>query len=338
MATAIGNTYLTLLDWVKRVNPGGGIDEIIEVLAASNPIIADANVLEGNLPTGHRSTQRTSQPSGTWRLMNKGVVPTKSTTKQVDDTCGILEAYSKLDVDIALLNGNEAAFRASEDNAFVAGLNSTAATAIFYGNSGTSPESMHGLTPRYNSLATTHEYADQIINASGAGSDNTSIWLVTWGPQTCSLIYPKGSMAGLQIKDLGKVLVEDGETIPGMYEAYVTKFQWKLGLMLKDYRYVTRICNIDVSDLTDDAASGADIMRKMLAAMYTRPTVDLGNMAKSFFYCNKTIAEYLHVQSQNKSNVQLTVDNPAGKPIVSFLGVPIHVCDNLDVDEDAVTA
>ncbi|GAH67171.1 unnamed protein product, partial [marine sediment metagenome] len=48
MADAIGNTYLTLLDWVKRVKPGGGIDEIIEVLAASNPIIADANVLEGN--------------------------------------------------------------------------------------------------------------------------------------------------------------------------------------------------------------------------------------------------------------------------------------------------
>ena len=79
MATAIGNTYTTILDVVKRLAPGGGIDEIVEVLAASNPIIADANVIEGNLPTGHRSTQRTSQPSGTWRLLNKGVVPSKST-------------------------------------------------------------------------------------------------------------------------------------------------------------------------------------------------------------------------------------------------------------------
>jgi len=338
MATAIGNTYLTLLDWVKRVKPGGGIDEIIEVLAASNPIIADANVLEGNLPTGHRSTQRTSQPSGTWRLMNKGVVPTKSTTKQVDDTCGILEAYSKLDVDIAKLNGNEAAFRASEDNAFVAGMNSTVATAIFYGNSGLNPESMHGLTPRYNSLATTHEYADQIINASGAGSDNASVWIVTWGPQTCSLIYPKGSMAGLQIEDLGKQLVEDGETPAGMYQAYVTKFQWKLGLMLKDYRYCIRICNIDVSDLTADAASGADLLDKLTDGYYARPTVDLGGMAKTFIYCNKTIAKFLHKQAQNKSNVNLSIDDPAGKPIVRFLDAPVHVCDNLDVDEDAVTA
>ena len=338
MATAIGNTYLTLLDWVKRVKPSGGIDEIIEVLAASNPIIADANVLEGNLPTGHRSTQRTSQPAGTWRLLNKGVVPTKSTTKQVTDTCGILEAYSKLDVDIALLNGNEAAFRASEDNAFIAGMNSTVATALFYGNVGLHPEQMHGLTPRYNSLAAAHEYAGQIINGGGSGLDNTSIWIITWGPQTCSLIYPKGSKAGLQSEDLGKVLVEDSETIRGMYQAYVTKFQWKLGLMLKDYRYVVRICNIDISNLTVDAASGADLLNFLTDAYYARPTVDLGKMAKTFIYCNKTIAKFLHKQAQSKSNVNLSIDDPAGKPVVKFLDAPVHVCDNLDVDEAAVTA
>lgn len=337
MPTAIGNTYLTLLDWAKREKPGGGIDEIIEVLAASNPIIADANVLEGNLPTGHRSTQRTSQPAGTWRLLNKGVVPSKSTTKQVTDTCGILEAYSKLDVDIALLNGNEAAFRASEDNAFIAGMNSTVATALFYGNAKLNPEQMHGLTPRYNSLATTHEYASQIINGGGSSTDNASIWIITWGPQTVSLIYPKGSKAGLQNEDLGKQLVEDAETVRGMYQAYVTKFQWKLGMMLKDYRYVIRICNIDISNLTADAASGADLLDKLTDGYYARPTVDLGNMAKTFIYCNKTIAKFLHKQAQNKSNVNLSIDDPAGKPVVRFLDAPIHVCDNLDVDEAAVT-
>ena len=338
MPTAIGNTYLTLLDWAKREKPGGGIDEIIEVLAASNPIIADANVLEGNLPTGHRSTQRTSQPAGTWRLLNKGVVPSKSTTKQVTDTCGILEAYSKLDVDIALLNGNEAAFRASEDNAFIAGMNSTVATALFYGNVKLNPEQMHGLAPRYNSLATTHEYASQIINGGGTGGVNTSIWIITWGPQTVSMIYPKGSKAGLQNEDLGKQLVEDAEAVRGMYQAYVTKFQWKLGLMLKDYRYVIRICNIDVSNLTADAASGADLLDKLTDGYYARPTIDLGKMAKTFIYCNKTIAKFLHKQAQSKSNVNLSIDDPAGKPVVRFLDAPVHICDNLDVDEDVVTA
>ena len=330
---ALTATYLTLLDYAKREAPGGGIAEIIEVLAASNPIMADANVLEGNLPTGHRSTQRTTEPSGSWRLLNYGVAPEKSTTKQVDDSCGILEAYSKLDVDIAALNGNEAAFRASEDNAFIAGLNSTAATAIFYGNSKTDPEQPHGLSPRYN--LTTGDYSSQIINAGGSGSDNTSVWLITWGPKTCTLIYPKGSTAGLTSEDMGKQLVTDSAGL--LYTAYVTKFQWKLGLSLMDYRYVIRICNIDVSDLTADAASGADLLDKMTDAYYARPTVDLGNMAKTFIYCNKTVAKFLHKQAQNKSNVNLSIDNPAGNPIVRFLDAPVHVCDNITVAEATVS-
>ena len=333
MATAIGSTYLTLLDYATREKPGGGIAEVIEVLAASNPIIADANIMEGNLPTGHKSVQRATQPSGSWRLLNYGVSPEKSTTVPVTDSCGILTAFSKVDVDVAELNGDTRAFRASEDDAFIAGLNSTAATAIFYGNQGVTPEQPHGLGPRYN--LTTGDYSGQIVNASGSGSDNTSVWLVTWGPKTCTLLYPKGSKAGLETNDLGKQLVTDSNGL--VYTAYVTEFKWKLGVALIDYRYVIRICNIDVSDLTSDAASGADLLDKMTDAYYSRPTVDLGSMAKTFIYCNKTIAKFLHKQAQNKSNVNLSIDNPAGAPIVRFLDSPVHVCDNLVSTEATVS-
>jgi len=135
---------------------------------------------------------------------------------------------------------------------------------------------------------------------------------------------------------MGKQLVRDSSNL--LYEAYVTKFQWKLGLSLPDYRYVIRIANIDISDLTADAASGADLISLMLDAYYARPTVDLGNMAKTFFYCNKTVAKFLHKQAMNKSNVNLTIDSPAGKPQVSFLDAPIHVCDNITSAEAALTS
>ncbi len=335
MTAALTSTYLTLADWAQRQKPAGGVDSIIEVLASSNPILADANVMEGNLPTGHRSTQRTSEPAGTWRLLNYGVAAEKGTTEQVTDLCGILEGYSKLDVDIASLNGNEPAFRASEDDAFISGMSGTVATALFYGNQGTDPEQMQGLSPRYNSLATTASYYTQTIAGGGADTDNTSMWLITWGPKTCSLIYPKGSKAGLQSEDLGKQLVTDTNNL--MYQAYVTRFQWKLGLALMDYRYVIRICNIDNSLLSSDAATGTDLMDKMLDAYYARPTVDLGKMAKTYFYCNKTVAKFLHKQAQNKSNVNLTIDNPAGKPVVSFLDAAIRVCDKITVAESLVT-
>jgi hypothetical protein len=335
MTTALTSTFPTLLDYAKRVDPDGGIADVIEVLAQSNPILSDASIIEGNLPTGHRSTQRSTQPTGSWRLLNQGVAPEKSTTKQVDDTCGILEAYSKIDVDLAMLNGNEAAFRASEDDAFVAGLSSTAATAIMEGNSLTDPEQPHGLLPRYNSLTT--GYTTQTISASGSGSDNTSIWLVTWGPKTCTLIYPKGSKAGLVSDDLGKQLITDSSGY--MYQAYVSKFQWKLGLALMDYRYVLRICNIDVSDLTTDASAGADLITKMVHAYFQRPTELIGNpnMARTYWYCNKTIAEYLTVQASNKANVNLTMSNAGGEPIVNFYGAPVRICDAIGSDESPVS-
>ena len=336
MTTALGATYTTLVDWATREKPGGGLDEIIEVLANTNPVVGDANVMEGNLPTGHRTTKRSSDPTGTWRLLNYGVAPEKSTTEQITDLCGILESYSKIDVDLASLNANESAFRASEDNAFVTGMNDTVATAIFYANQNSDPEKMHGLSPRYNSLTSpAGASSTQMINCSGAGLDNSSIWIITWGPNTCSLIFPKGSKAGLQSEDLGKQLTTDATGVYN-YQAWVTKFQWKLGLSLRDYRYVIRLCNIDISDLTADAASGADLLDKLLEGYYARPTVDLGNMGKTFIYCNKTIAKFLHKQAQNKSNVNLTIDNPAGQPIVSFLGAPIHVCDNLTSAEATI--
>jgi len=337
MTTALGATYTTLIDWAKREKPGGGIDEIVEVLANTNPIIGDASVMEGNLPTGHRSTKRSSDPTGTWRLLNYGVAPEKSTTEQITDTCGILESYSKIDVDLASLNANEAAFRASEDNAFVTGFNDTIATAIFYANQNSDPEKMHGLAPRYNYTdSPSGASSTQVISCGGSGSDNTSIWIITWGPQTCSLMYPKGSRAGLQSEDLGKQLITDATGVY-TYQAWVTKFQWKLGLVLRDYRYVIRLCNIDVSDLTADAASGADLMSKLVDGYYARPTVDLGNMGKTFIYCNKTVAKFLHKQAQNKSNVNLTIDNPAGNPVVNFLGAPIHVCDNITSAEATIS-
>jgi hypothetical protein len=327
--------YLTLLDWAKRQKYGGGVDEIIEALIESNPIIKDASAIEGNLPTGHRTTIRTGLPTVAWRLLNYGVQPSKSTTKQVDDTCGMLEGYSKVDVKLAKLNGNEAAFRASEDDAFIESMNQTVADTIFYGDTSKNPEKFLGLAPRYSSLSAGN--GGNIIDAGGTGSTNTSIWLVTWGPKTCHLIFPKGSTAGLQSKDLGEQTVQDDNNPPGLYQAYVTHFSWDLGMTLRDWRYVVRIANIDISNLQDDASAGADLIRKCIAAYYKRPTVDLGKMGQTYWYCNKTLAEYFHVQAMNKFNVNLTLGEADGKPVTKLCGAPVHICDALKNNETRVT-
>jgi len=67
MAT-LGTTVLTYADWAKRVEDGYRIGTIIELLSQTNEILLDMLVLEGNLPTGHKTTVRTGLPTATWRL------------------------------------------------------------------------------------------------------------------------------------------------------------------------------------------------------------------------------------------------------------------------------
>ena len=104
MATRGGGTALTLSDWARRQDPDGKIAKIVEILNLTNEVLDDFMFVEGNLPTGHKTTVRSGLPSVTWRLLNYGVQPSKSRSVQVTDTVGMLEAYSEVDKALADLN------------------------------------------------------------------------------------------------------------------------------------------------------------------------------------------------------------------------------------------
>ena len=133
MAT-LGTQALTLSDLRKRLAPDGSVDFIIEALLNANPIMDDITWKMGNLPTGNRTTIRTSMPKPSVRRINRGVTRHKSTTKQVQDTCIILEDRSCVDVEEIALAPNGEQFRRSEDAAFVGGFSDAIAANIFYGN------------------------------------------------------------------------------------------------------------------------------------------------------------------------------------------------------------
>ncbi len=149
MAT-VGTTYLNIADKVKRLDPNGEkIATIIELLAQTNEVMQDMIVLEGNTRTGHRTTMRSGLPSTTWRKLYGYTNPSKSTTVQVDDTAGILEAFSIIDKDLADLGGDVGALRLSEDMAFFQSMNHEMVQTLFYGNTDTDPEEFMGLSPRF---------------------------------------------------------------------------------------------------------------------------------------------------------------------------------------------
>ena len=173
MAT-LSTTNLTLADWAKRTDPNGSVPVVAELLSQTNEILQDAVFKEGNLPTGERVVIRTGLPTVYWRALNQGIPSSKSTTAQVDEACGMLEARSEVDKDLAMLNGNTAQFRLSEDTAFLEAMNQTQATTMFYGNPATEPKSFLGLAGRYSSLSGGN--ATNVITAGGSGSDNTSVF------------------------------------------------------------------------------------------------------------------------------------------------------------------
>lgn len=323
-----GLTALTLADWGKRVDPNGKIDKITELLSQTNPILMDMLIVEGNLPTGHRTTVRSGLPSATWRLLNYGVQPSKSTTVQITDSIGMLESYAEVDKSLADLNGNTSEFRLSEDRAFIEAMNQQMAQTLFYGDTSVNPQQFMGLSSRYSSKSAGN--GQNIIDAGGTGTDNTSIWLVVWGENTVHGIFPKGQKAGLNMEDKGQQTLRDANNNP--YEGYRTHYKWDNGLSLRDWRYVVRIANIDVSDLSVPG-SAANIVAQMVKALHRIPNRGMG---KPVFYMNRTVGQALDLQSLDKASLALSVKETEGEFWTTFRGIPIRETDAILETESRV--
>lgn len=318
----------TLSEWAARLDPDGSIAAIVELMSQTNEILQDAVFVEGNLPTGHRTTVRTSIPSATWRKLNYGVQNTKSATQQITDTVGMLETYAEVDKDLADLNGNTAEFRLSEDAPHIEGMNQQMATTLFYGDTAVYPERFLGLMPRYDALGDPSNpgtsYLDHVIDGTGvdAGS-NSSVWLVVWGENTVHMIFPKGSKAGLLTEDLGQQTLTDAAG--GKYEGYRSHYQWKTGLSVRDWRYIVRIANVDPTAAFDYTL--------LIKAYNTIPTIGMG---KAVFYCNRAVKTQVDIAAAEKSNAALSIKEVFGEPQTMFWNVPIKQCDALLTTEAVV--
>jgi hypothetical protein len=344
---AIGSTALTYADWAKRLEDGYKVASIIELLSQTNEILDDMMVVEGNLPTGHKTTVRTGLPQATWRLLNQGVPNAKSTTAQIVDTCGNLETYSVIDKDIADLNGNTAEFRLSESRAFLEGMSQQVASTLIYGNQFVNPERFTGFAPRFSTVVTANsQTAANVLDAGGVLSTNTSLWVGVWGVDTMHATFPKGKMTGLQQRDMGEWPVADSSG--NTYQAYREHFKWEIGFVQRDWRYMVRIANVDVTQLT--GVSAANLINLLVRGLYRLPTAPVSattiqtsdtpavraDMGRTVIYCNRIVRTYLDLQAMNKTNVLLRIEEFNGKPITTFRGIPVRTVDAILSNEARV--
>jgi hypothetical protein len=322
-------THPTLADIITATDPDGSIAAVAELLSQTNDILTDMVWVEGNQVTGHKTTIRTGLPSATWRKFNYGVTPGKSRRATVEDSIGMLEAYAEVDKDLAMLNGNTAEFRLSEDRAYIESMNQDMATTLIYGDTATHPERFLGMAARYDTVGdvtspTANSYGNHIIDAGGSTSSaSTSMWLIVWGPNTVHGIYPKGSLVGLQSQDLGEQTLFDENG--GRFQGYRTHYQWKCGLTVRDWRYVVRIASIDITKMVATSSDdGFPAVKFMIQAINAIPTLGMG---RPVFYCNRSVKTILDIQALNAISPFKVDKDVFGRPVTSFWGIPIRQCD-----------
>ena len=341
MAT-IGNTFLGLADIYKRTDQNRNLVPVIEALNIINPILEDAVTIECNQGTKHLSTVRTGLPEVSWGKLYQGIAQSKSTTQQVEDTTGFVEGLSTVDTRLLDISKNPGAVRMSEAQPFLESMSQDVATNFFYSDTATTPERFKGLAARYG-IKGGEGAGNQIVDAGGTGSANTSVWFVTWGEQQTSLIYPEGTAAGISRQDKGEQRVYDDQNRPFFVKEEL--FRQHVGVRVGDWRFNARIANIDVAAML---AGNVDLYKFMRSGFYKlqgRRNQKIGNggmvsAGRTVIYANRAVLEALEALSVNKGSsdnfVRLTPDDVQGREVMTYKGIPIRETDSLINGESAV--
>lgn len=348
----LGSTAITLVDYVRLLGDDNGnqakLGLIVNMLLQSNPIIDDILWTQSNEISTHKTMVTTSVPTPGFRKANEGIVQGKGTFNTIVDAIGSIQSLSDIDVEI-LRREDGQTLRMSHDMLHVTGMGNTFANYLFYADQNAASAGFTGLTPRYNAISG-GQNAAQIIDAGGTGSDNTSIWLVGWGMQGITGLYPRGSQAGLQKFDKPEARVNDANGKP--YYVKSTHFMWDCGLAVRDYRFAVRIANIDVSDLQAQNASAANLINLMIRALNKVPYIpgkvnpvqlpEFDDVSLKFgirnmvFYCNRNTYTGLDIQANNRTVNGLLAGQADGVPYLTFRGIPIKICDALTNAETRV--
>ena len=337
---SVGGTNLTYAEMAKRIDGTGMVRDAANLLAESNEIIGDLFMQPSSEVMSHQSSIVVGQPTVSLRSFNQGVASTRSQTALITDTMSMLETRSIVDSELLATYGDANGIRSREAIPHIEAMSQAAAELIFYGSTGDDPKEFNGLTMRYDTAS-----SDNFLDAGGTASNAlSSVWLLGHKPNVVHGIYPKNMQAGLKHTDMGQQVIQTGTGVDGgTMDAFLDVFRFKLGLVIKDWRYVARIGNVDVSgDLTPitdkQALTGAydtQLLYLMAKALHRIPRT---SGVRPCFYMPRSIFEGLHVLALAQKNANVfTIEQVANSgPMVRYMGIPLKICDQLLYTEPQV--
>lgn len=341
---AQGSGVTTLTDVLTELAPDGKQLDIAEVLKQQNAVLEDMHWEEGNMVTGHKDGMRTVIPEPSFRALNAGVPVTKAGSTPVEETCSLLEDFSQVDRELALLSGNVDQYRLKQARPHVQGMSDKQARTLFYGNASANPLEYNGFATRFNTGDTsTDAAATQVIDAGGTGSDLRSVWLIGWGPDSVFGIYPRGTKGGLDHEDATNAVGEGEHGSPAAarlfdengnsYMGYADHWVWRCGLFIKDWRYVVRIANIDLSAITLDMSTGPNLEDLFIQA---EERLEGTTGVRPVMCAPRDITTYMRRQINAKKAANTSWETIGGKRLMMFGDTPIRRTDVLNTSEAEV--
>jgi hypothetical protein len=328
----------TIANVITANDPTGGLKPIANTLEQTNELMQVMPWLEGNLVGGNITREVTSMFTPTIRIANEGIAASVNEDREITDTVCKLEDRIEIDEHILEKVNDPAGYIAEQVRIGQEAFGQKMADLIINGDSGTDIREFDGLNARYDALASDYSvYTDRDVNViagGGSGADNSSIYVLGLGPGRIHGIYPKNTAAGLTVNDKGKERINPSASSTNALYAHTVQILWRAGLVVNDWRWGVRVCNIDQSALTRDAASGANLIDLLSEAVHRLPS-QTGNIQIA---CGRRVKDFLHSQIMNKSNVNITYGpDPFGRQTTMFMGIPINRVDAIGEAETLVS-
>jgi len=323
----------TLLDFAKETENKKAA-KIVQMMEKKNPILRYLPYVPANDGTSHLTTRNIALPTSSARMINQGFAKSKGRSVQIKVGTTMFGVISQVDARLIDNSGDPAGHRLNMERSYIAGMANDQSDYLFYASNAADPRLFNGICTELGSLS--GPYADQIIDAGGTGSDNTSVIFTVLGEDTIHGIFPQGSQVGLKTEDMGKNLVKDDEGKE--YAAWQTLYEWDNGIVVRDPRYLCRIANIDVSNLATfgtESDSSANLLRLFIEAYHRLEDLDAG---VPVILCNRAVKQWLDIQAMEKKNAALGIMDVAGRPVTSFWQIPIERTDSLLTTEARVVA
>jgi hypothetical protein len=311
---------MTLLDLRSSVQPvDGGIIDVAEVLVQENEALTDIPFTPGNQLTGDIHYKRTAMPVAGTRMINQGVKTSISKKEAETDTCMQIASRSVVDMDELRIAPDAAAYLALEGRPHIAMLGENVVHTMFYGNAASG---VLGIATRYNKIASApQDKAHQIVDAGGVGSNLQSVYIVKWDGRETTGIYPKNAPGGIQIVTKVNELVpdKDGAT----FFAHITNYSQFFGLKIRDPRFVARVCNIDMDDLTTDETARQRLFELLIRAKNRIYHVTQGRVV---MYMSPELFTLLEIAAFQKTNTVVGYKDglTSDTRLLTFSGIPVR--------------